>query len=80
LHMSLAFSSSAAVMSEANTSQRHDTAFSLVPLAFDTIATWQLYVIEAMDPIITLATIIATTDIGVFLATQDAHVRICRMS
>ena len=55
-------------MSEANTSQRHDTAFSLVPLAFDTIATWQLYVIEAMDPIITLATIIATTDIGVFLA------------
>ena len=39
-------------MSEANTSQRRDTADETSPLfpQSNTIATWQLHVIEAMDP------------------------------
>jgi hypothetical protein len=50
--MSLVFSLSEAVMSEANTSQRRDTADETSPLfpQSNTIATLQLRVIEVMDP------------------------------
>ena len=52
LYMSLFFSSLEAIISEANTSQRRDTADETSPLFLqsNTIATWQLHVIEAMDP------------------------------